>query len=158
MANLTEIKGDLLESKSQYIVHQSNCVTKRAKHLALSVFKKFPYADIYKPRAEGKYKDKPGSIIIKGNGADQRYVLAILGQFYPGKSKYGNDSPNMRLMWFKQGLKKIEKIEGLTSIAFPARIGCGAAGGDWKLYKKSIMDLAKKLPHVQFEIISLTGG
>jgi len=156
MTNIREIKGDLLESKAQYIVHQSNCVTAHAKHLALSIFRKFPHADIYSPRKEGKYCDKPGEIIIRGNGDDQRYVIAILGQFYPGKSRYGNDTPNMRLMWFKRGLSKIEKIEGLTSVAFPARIGCGAAGGDWKKYRNAILGLAKRLPDVQFEIVSLT--
>lgn len=155
MSNLIEKKGDLLEAKTQYIVHQSNCVTKRAKHLALSVFTKFPYANIYAPRLKGHYIDKPGNIIIKGDGEDQRFVIAILGQYYPGKAKYANDTPVKRFEWFRQGLAKIEKIEGLTSIAFPARIGCGAAGGDWKKYKEEIVQLAKKLPDVQFTIVSL---
>lgn len=152
---LIERKGNLLESDAQYIVHQSNCVTNKAKHLAESVFNAFPYANIYKPRLQGNYRDKPGTIIVRGNGTDKRFVIALLGQYYPGSSKYNNDSYEKRFAWFTQGLDEIGKIPGLKSIAFPARIGCGAAGGNWDDYYNAIKDFAKLYPHVIVEIITL---
>jgi hypothetical protein len=79
------VTGDLFDSKEKYLCHQCNCVTNKAAHLAQSVFEHYPYADIYSARTE---PSKPGTIEIRGNGQDQRYVIALLGQYYPGKSKY----------------------------------------------------------------------
>ena len=162
---LQEIQGDLFESKEKYIVHQCNCVTTRAAHLAADVFRRFPYADVYTCRDpnmqkravfdnENKqiqpeyYSDKPGNIIVRGNGADQRYVIAILGQFYPGRPRYSDsrlDGVKARQSYFHQGLWKIAQVEGLESVAFPRGIGCGAAGGDWSFYRKMIKKFADYL-------------
>jgi len=99
---LHEIEGDLFESPEKYIVHQCNCVTTRAAHLAYHMFKRFPYSDVYTPRhgfgdqhhadllmenidanpqtaAMLRQEDVPGNILIRGNGEDQRYVIALLG-------------------------------------------------------------------------------
>lgn len=62
------ISGDLFTAQEQYIAHQCNCVTKRAAHLAKDMFAKYPYANIYKGRTQ---PDKPGHLIIRGNGQDQ---------------------------------------------------------------------------------------
>ncbi len=163
---LHSVKGNLLASKEKYIVHQCNCVTTRAAHLAHSIFKRFPYSDIYSPR-DGKdgdtahvdstlnpeaalkpYEDKPGDIIIRGNGDDQRYVIALLGQYFPGFARYPDskkDGVKARQQYFYQGLLKIAQIPSLKSIAFPYGIGCGAAGGDLAVYSKMIWSFAKHL-------------
>jgi O-acetyl-ADP-ribose deacetylase (regulator of RNase III) len=128
------ITGDLFDATEKYLVHQCNCVTNKAAHLASDMFKRFPYSDIYTSRIK---PDKPGHIIIRGNGKDQRYVIALLGQYYPGRSKYPLstlDGLAAREKYFYHGLLRIAKIEMLESIAFPWRIGCGSAGGDWKHY------------------------
>jgi len=70
------IKGNLLDAKEKYLVHQCNCITNRAAHLVFDVFNRFPYADIYSGRTS---PDTLGSIVIRGNGNDQRYVVSILG-------------------------------------------------------------------------------
>ena len=46
---LEELEGDLLEAPEQYIVQQSNCVTRYAHGLAKAVEEKFPHADVYSP-------------------------------------------------------------------------------------------------------------
>lgn len=163
---LHSVKGDLFESKEKYIVHQCNCVTTRAAHLAYHMFKQFPYADVYSPRA-GKggdaahvdsvldpeaelqpYEDKPGDIIIRGNGEDQRYVIALLGQYFPGFVRYPDskkDGVKARQKYFYDGLWKIAQIPSLESVAFPYGIGCGAAGGDWDIYYKILQNFAEYL-------------
>lgn len=163
---LHSVKGDLFESKEKYIVHQCNCVTTRAAHLAYHMFRRFPYADVYSPRAlhggDKKHaedlmkhpddvvpqRDTPGDIIIRGNGEDQRYVIALLGQYFPGFPKYPDskkDGAKARQKYFYQGLWKIANIPSLESVAFPYGIGCGAAGGDWDIYYKILQNFAEYL-------------
>ena len=101
---LKVIKGDLFDTKAKYLCHQCNCLTTKSAHLAYNVFKKYPYADVYSPRKETVLKnaisepeiiwskDIPGDIIIKGDGKDYRYVVALLGQYYPGRSRYPNST------------------------------------------------------------------
>jgi O-acetyl-ADP-ribose deacetylase (regulator of RNase III) len=161
--NVSFIEGDLLKSDKQFIVHQCNCVSHRSAHLAQAVFNKFPYADIYSPREGVDHDDlplvgeEPGRIVIKGNGQDQRYVINLLGQLFPGmkfpdSTKDGNKA---REGFFKQGLDRIAQIPNLQSIAFPWCIGCGAAGGDWDNYLTMIMDFAREMEDVEVVIVKL---
>lgn len=153
------ISGDLFDSKAKYIAHQCNCLTYRAAHLAKDVFARYPYADIYSPRHKIVVNDNgekeivwsqdvPGNIIVRGNGKDQRYVVAILGQYYPGSPKNTDsmlDGTQARQKYFHSALWKLTKIRNLESVAFPYCIGCGAAGGDWVVYNKIIENFAKYL-------------
>lgn len=128
------ISGNIFDATEKYLCHQTNCVTNRAAHLAKDVFRKYPWADIYTPR---QTPDVPGTIIVKGNGQDQRYVINMLGQYYPGYPKYPNstkDGGAVRQKYFHQCLHQISKLPDLESLAFPFKIGCGAAGGDWTAY------------------------
>lgn len=139
------VESDLLESKSKYIVHQCNCITTSAAGLAKSLFDKYPYADIYKNRTKD---DFPGSIKICGNGIDERFVIAIFGQYGPGKSclaNYSYDNKILRLTYFKNALERIKEISNLESISFPYGIGCGLAGGNWENYLKLIEDFSNSV-------------
>lgn len=142
------IVGDLLTAKEKYIVHQTNCVSTHAGGLAYFLFKKYPYADIYHDRTEedsdiNSLRDNPGDISIKGNGLDQRYIINLMGQLYPGVHNKSNDSEMRRLEYFSTGLIKISKIHNLESIAFPYKIGCGLGGGDWNHYHALVEAFAK---------------
>lgn len=137
------VHGNLLDAKEKYIAQQCNCISKKAAHLAFDVFKRFPYADIYSTRPN---TDKPGTIVIKGDGDSQRYVINMLGQYYPGSPKYPNsalDGSKIRENYFYKCLLEIAKIKNLESIAFPYKIGCGAAGGDWKHYFANLNNFEK---------------
>ena len=147
---LEVIEGDLFTTDAKYLVHQVNCITSRSKHLAYEVFKRYPYADVYSPRGDYRddsyYKDEPGTILVRGNGDDQRYVIGLVGQVYPGKPRYTDsklDGSVAREGYFFSALKKVAQIEDLESIAFPFGIGCGAAGGDWNIYFKILKNFAE---------------
>lgn len=133
---IIKINGDLLKSNEQYIVHQCNCVTNNAANLAKTVFTKFPYANCYNNRKE---KDVPGTIKIFGDGITNRYIINLFGQFGPGPPKNNFDNKGNRYAWFRQGLFEISKIPDLKSIAFPERIGCGVAKGNWVDYLEILM-------------------
>ena len=152
---ITHIKGNLLDATEKYIAHQCNVVSSFASGLAGSIFKKYPYSDIYLLRNNF---DIPGTIIIKGNGADQRYIINMLAQYYPGISRYP-DSPKdgikAREQYFHQCLNEISKIPDLESIAFPFKIGCGLAGGSWNIYLRMIENFAYQIEMEQSAIVSI---
>ncbi len=160
MSKIRVINGDLLEAKEKYIVHQCNCCTWVAAHLAKSVFEKFPYANIYAPRKNviPPRIDEPGTIIVKGNGVNQRFVIALLGQYFPGtprRNQQALDSYSRRARYFQSGLEHIAKIPELESVAFADHVGCGAAGGDWNLYRTMIDDFADNVPGADVVIYKL---
>jgi O-acetyl-ADP-ribose deacetylase (regulator of RNase III) len=144
---IVTITGDLLDAKEKYIAHQANCVSHMAAGIAYSIFNKYPYSDIYAIRYKKDEdiitNDEPGNNIIKGNGKDQRFVINMLSQYYPGGPKQlmvnGIDDDEIaRQKYFHKCLIKISKIEDLESIAFPAGIGCNLAGGDWEWYYEEL--------------------
>jgi len=138
------VDGSLFDAREQYIVHQCNCVTRRAAHLARDVFAKIPGSDVYSTRTSPSV---PGTIEIRGR------VVALFAQYRPGTvtSERAN-----RVRWFSECLAKLAKVEGLSSVAFPYGIGCGAAGGDWKKYQEMINEFAETNPHVTVRIYRLT--
>lgn len=156
VSKITEVEGSLLDSPATFIAHQCNCISTEGKGLSDLMFKRYPYADVYKARKgagkDGKdARDKPGEIKVGGNGRDKRYVINMFAQNYPGGPKPNYDDDEKRVGWFKSCLNKIlelEKIPGLvdekTSIAFPSNIGCGLGGGCWDLYREALDEFANK--------------
>ena len=136
---LKVVEGDLLDCEEKYLCHQTNCVSTRSKHLAKSIFDRFPYANVYQQRDT---HSKPGTIIISGDGND-RLIINMMGQFYPG-CKYPNslkDGKVIRTKYFANCLNSMCSLQG--TFAFPWRVGCGAAGGDWEIYLYMLKDFAK---------------
>lgn len=136
------VSGDIFDSTEKYLCHQCNCITQKAAHLSKDVFARYPYADIYTGRST---PNQPGTIEIRGNGQDQRYIVNILGQYYPGNPKYPTslkDGVLAREKYFHRALLALAKVPSLESVAFPWKIACGAAGGDWNHYLVTITNFA----------------
>lgn len=156
--NLSIVDGDLLDAKEQYLVHQCNCVTIRGAHLSANVFNRFPHANIYFERLKSSKKDQPGKIIVRGSPDDNkagRAIINMLAQYYPGKSRFANDTGTWRRQWFQSCLDQIAALPNLESLAFPYNIGCGAAGGSWQLYYDMIIKFAQVLPKVKITLYRL---
>jgi hypothetical protein len=128
-------KINLLDDNSQYICHQTNTKTTKGKGLSLAMFRTFPWSDVY---TDNKTRT-PGTIEVRGNGKDKRFVIAMYAQRYPGPSKWPNDTNGMREAWFKKCLEEIQALKP-ESVAFPKQIGCGLAGGNWDHYLGFIKD------------------
>jgi O-acetyl-ADP-ribose deacetylase (regulator of RNase III) len=147
------VTGDLIQAKEKYLVHQTNCVSHFAAGIAATIFEKFPYSNIYASRME---EDNPGDIIICGNGKDERFVVNLIGQFYPGgPSESPIDNEKIRRDYFYKGLLRLAKINNLESVAFNYKIGCGLAGGDWNWYKGTIENFAKFIYEDQGATVSI---
>ena len=88
-----------------------------------------------------------GDIVIKGDDVDSRFVINLIGQMHGGGT-WNPELKQERAKAFKKGLDKIKKIPNLESIAFPWKIGCGIAGGEWfgeSGYEDMINDFAGKV-------------
>ena len=149
-----------MKAKEKYLCHQCNCLTDHAAGIAHTIFTRFPYADIYSPRAHLEYGPKnlipgqePGKIMICGNGDDQRYVVNMFGQLYPGKPKFPDsqlDGSVARRRYFRSCLQLLASMSDLHSVAFPYGIGCTLAGGAWEEYQSDIETFAK---HVAVPVV-----
>jgi hypothetical protein len=159
--NVSLIEGNLLDCKEMFMIHQCNCITMKGAHLSGDVFARFPYADIYAERADrakhaGGGRDVPGTIIVRGDlSKNQRLIINMLAQYYPGKSRFGTDTFALRQQWFQSCLVEIAKLANLSSLAFPYNIGCGAAGGHWPTYQKMLMKFARTVPNTRITIYKL---
>src|SRR5574338_875912 len=143
------VSGDIFDSTEKYLCHQCNCVTQKAAHLSKDVFARYPYADIYAGRRQ---PNNPGTIEIRGNGQDQRYIVNILGQYYPGNPKFplsNLDGVQAREKYFHKALLALAKVPDLESVAFPWKIACGAAGGDWNHYLVTLTNFANYVESTQ---------
>ena len=143
------ITGDLLEATEKYIAHQCNCLSNNSAGTAKAIFDRFPYSNTYAARTE---PDVMGSLKILGNGQDQRYIINMFAQYYPGRPKYPNaekDGSLTREKMFHRCLLRIAKIENLESIAFPFGIGCNLGGGNWEHYLGTLTNFAKYVKEKQ---------
>lgn len=136
------INQSLLEANTKYIAHQCNCKSNYSAGLAKSIFTKFPYSDTYKDRIYTGY-NFPGRIDVLGNGEDNRFIINMYIQFWPGKpGKDIYDTNGYRIKHLKQCLSKIAEISNLESIGFPYNLGCGLAGGNFIEYSKILETFA----------------
>lgn len=138
------VTGDLLDATEKYIMHQTNCLSSGgAAGVARLIFDKYPYSDCYSDRTE---PSKPGTIDVRGGSADERGVINLHGQFYPGgvpNPESPLDGTSARERYFYQGLLWVAKLEDLESIAVPFKIGCGIAGGNWDTYLGKLSNFAE---------------
>jgi uracil-DNA glycosylase len=140
---------NILDTKYQLVAQQCHCVAaiKKGAGLAKEIAQKFPYADFYSKRIKDS---NPGTIKVVG-GKGKRWICAMFAQFHPGKNK-GSEN---REKWFKMCLAKISKIKNLHEIAFPYKIGCGLAGGDWNFYRSQIEKFAHVHDNIKVYIVCL---
>jgi O-acetyl-ADP-ribose deacetylase (regulator of RNase III) len=169
------VKGDLMKFKGDAIVQQSNCLTTRTHGLSATIKKEFG-VDPYSIRtskvnnvAIKEDRDLPGSIQIFETGISPKYVVCLFGQYQPGtpnkypKYKKASDEDGVvenyinREGWFKQGLDETKKWiveKKIKSIAFPFKIGCGLARGNWDHYYAMIVNFQKEIK-IDVSIIQL---
>lgn len=165
---IQHIKGDLLSSKSQYIVQQTCCTAIKAHGLSDAIAQKWPSINPYTSRkrlfrnwATLESRDCPGTIKVYEN-SDGPNVICAFGQYTHGKPGHEDpakqpvvDDATSRLLYFKQCLDRISDLKPV-SVSFPFRIGCGLAGGNWKLYSAALESWALVNPDISVSIYTLT--
>lgn len=160
------VTGSLLEASEDYIAHQCNCISISAAGIAASIFKCHPVANDYRRRHDAESHkrkcpgiDQLGTIRVHAvEDASYRGVINMMAQHYPGASQKnyrGKDLPKDRLCAFESCLDAIAGIDGITSVAFPHRIGCGLAGGRWSTYRRLLNTWADAHPDIRVVIYRL---
>jgi O-acetyl-ADP-ribose deacetylase (regulator of RNase III) len=130
-----EISGNILDIENGIICHQVNCQRVAGKGLALQIRKK--YSDWY-----DKFKDTTlnlGDIMVHiPTGYPRLFIASLYSQ-----DRYGTEKVHTDYRAFESCLEKINYIFSGSNICiyFPYKIGCGLAGGDWKIVKKTIQDI-----------------
>lgn len=153
---LSHVKGNILQSKATYIVHQTNCVSQGSKGLAREIFLAFPWANSYRDR---KVSSIPGTIELFGDGKSKRFVVNLYGQKNPGPIEIGStmETYRDRESWFEVGLKSLlEHLQKDESVAFPDQIGCGLAKGHWPTYLHMIETFALECQKKQVAVELVT--
>lgn len=149
--------------------HQCNCLTTSAHGLSAAVADRFPWADVYAERqsvgrrnlAAPADRPEPGTVAMRARG--QQTVVAMFAQYdygRPGAARAGRpaqhrDTRENRLAWFVEALGR---LGGLESVAFPERVGCGLAGGDWRAYRAAIARYAAAHPATRVSIVRLSSA
>jgi hypothetical protein len=131
------IESDLLNYP--VIAHQCNCKTTYGAGLYNSIVAKYPYADVY---SSGLTRE-PGNIAVR-TVQNSATVICMFAQVFPGKQGKRSDGKEDRLRYFSLCLGKIAKLPIPLDIpiAFPYKIGCGLAGGQWRDYERLLGDFA----------------
>ena len=145
--------ASILDSTAQVIVQQCHCIAKvkKAKGLAAEIIDRFPHADFYSSRSENS---TPGKIEIKGGKAVGRIVCAFYSQIHPGEPGKKGDTAQDREAYFERCLRILSKVKGIREVAFPYKIGCGLAKGDWENYSTMIENFAEANEHIKVYIVS----
>lgn len=143
--NYTQIEDDIFNTKCEVICHQTNCVLygpDMGGGLYYHIVKHFPYADVYKHRTQPE-PEKFGEINIdKQDGFPD--IIGLNGQIDLGK---GTNPPEDRETYFQIGLDKVYDYmisNNKKTIAFPYKIGCGLACGNWDNYSAMLDKFALK--------------
>jgi hypothetical protein len=158
---ILEVKqGDLLDATESHLIQQCNCYTVKSHGLSAQIARRFPKADVYKHRPAIRGRNctsepsVPGTIQVDWCG--RLSVVHLFAQVYPGKSGqydriYGGgaypDTPMHRIRYFKACL---ELLDEEVTYAAPNGIGCGLAGGNWKVYEAILH--ASKVKFVLYRI------
>lgn len=149
-------KGDLLGSKADFIIHQTNCVGVMGAGIALQIANQFPQVQVeylkylrhckknkidplgtvqYVPSeiwAVGLVDTMKNETITECRSMQFQYIVNLFGQRDTGA---GLQTDYVAIRKAFADIK--EKAESINAtIALPYKIGCGLGGGDWnEVYK-----------------------
>ena len=137
-------EGDLLSGKYDIICHQVNCQGVMGAGLAKQI--KYKYPEVFDDYVEFCVEDAPlgtSAITQLNNG---KLCISMFAQ-----DKYGRDRCYTDYVAFDNCLNMIalyiqtHHLSSETTIAFPYKIGCGLAGGDWEIIKWLLNDFSERV-------------
>lgn len=104
------------------------------------ILAKFPHGNSYQVHKQTGSKFRIGTVKTFGDGKEQRYVTVLFTSFYPGVSKFPNDSLPKRKEWFKSALTELGSVRDLGSIAFDQGNLFLDSGNDMTEYRQLLSD------------------
>lgn len=140
MALITHIENDLFNAPMNYIIcHQVNTKAKMGKGIALTMKKLYPdnYAEYSYLCEQISASALLGSCYVTKQ-SDGRHIANLFAQ-----NGYGTDTRYTNYEALATCLEKLGKYarDNELSLAFPYKIGCNNAGGNWKIVLTMIEEL-----------------
>ena len=130
------IKGDLLQTDCEIIVHQVNCQGVMGSGVAKQIKAKYPKVfEIYKQVCDTT--NPLGKLLrVPTNDDKTQWIYNLFTQ-----DKYGRDKCHTDYEALQNCFNEISEFNKPNRrIAMPYKIGCGLGGGDWDRVYKMIKD------------------
>ncbi len=135
-----EVQGDLLKQPIDIIAHQTNCIGVMGAGIALQIKKQLLTSDEYNKYVKA-CKEQGSELMGKTQlleAPDGRIIANCFGENIPtGKEK---DTDYDALMHSIAKVRNYAKMSGL-SVGVPGLMGCGLAGGDWRIVRDMLYKL-----------------
>lgn len=124
---LKVVRGNLLKSDCDVLVHQANCFGKMGAGIAKQIVKQYPMVEA----VDKNYHIPVGSKGRLGNYSEYKdkngvTIVNMYSQYRWGRGVRQTDYTAME----KAVRKILEDVEG-DKVGMPYLIGCDLAGGDW---------------------------
>lgn len=103
---------------------------------------RYPYANAYHEYKQSGKKFGLGTFKQYGGTGGQQSVIVLFAQYYPGHSRFPNDSASKRKEWFSNALKQLTKVRQLDSVAFDYGNLVEDCGVDLDEYQQLIDDFS----------------
>jgi len=141
-------QGDLLASDCTIIGHQANCFANMGAGIAKQIARQYPearLADEQFPIPAGS-KERLGQVSYAWH-KDKRVIFNLYGQFRFGKGKRFTEYDALQSALVRM-LERVEDIEKKNiipiKVGLPYKIGCGLAGGEWKIVQSIIEEVSDR--------------
>lgn len=150
---LYDVTGDLVKDRNFYVFcHQTNCRGVMGSGIAKQIAETYPTVEarnrFYYEHCMATRTKMLGTILFTRTH-DGRICVNMYAQDAYGTYKRQTDYDAFAKCLSRLAEELIEFPETFppdTRIAFPDHIGCGLAGGDWKIVRKMIEDFGQKIP------------
>mgnify|MGYP006424829495 CR=1 FL=1 len=131
------IRGDLLESDCNILIHQANCFHTMGAGIALALRKRWPKVFEADKKSKKGDEGKLGTFTV-ANVADSKWVVNLYAQH-----RYGRDRRYTNYDALSDGLKaislRLNERNSSLKVGMP-KMGCYNAGGSWTIVKAIIED------------------
>lgn len=163
---MKHVKGDILGSHADVIIHQVNCQGVMGAGLAKQIRDKYPVVYLaYKAlcdddermrmrtgqsqsgllgRIQVCYKDN----YPIGRVEDPQVIVNLFAQDRYGREQRYTDYEALRLC-----LEKVNQRFAGKSVAVPYKMGCGLAGGDWNVVSRIIKETLRDCDVIMYEFV-----
>lgn len=145
--SITEVPGGSI------IVHQVNCQSKMGAGVAKVIADRYP--EVKKQYHTYCQQHTPVGLLGKVQYVKVEDGITVANMF--GQLTYGRTGQHTDYKAVGHGLREIAKharCNGIDDIYLPYRMGCNLGGGDWRIVRSIIKQIAKDYPDLNFYAVS----
>lgn len=132
------IDKNIFEHDAQCIIHQANCHCRMASGIARTISQLYPEAVAADNATTVGDPNKLGTF-TSAVGGDGKIIYNLYGQF-----NFGNQKRQTNYEAFYRAMEAIHtdvRNKNLITASLPYNIGCGLAGGSWRIVNSIIEEV-----------------